>query len=94
MKSIYPLALVLAALSALVGCSHLMPASSEQRIEAAKEKCTLIGFETGTNEHAQCALELEKSYQARATSSGGGMSSLCKWAIQDQDSTGVAVHCN
>ena len=58
-----------------------------------------MGYAHGTKDNSLCVLELEKSYeegkaQSSSSSSGGGMSFLCKDAISRGDSGAINVHCN
>ena len=80
------------------GCAYIYP-TNESRISGYKERCSLIGYSLDTNENSLCVLELEKSYeegkaQRSTSSSGGGMSFMCKNAISSGDSGAINVHCN
>ena len=90
-------------LSALVvyisGCAYYFPPLHAERIEQYKKTCESIGFKPQSSEHANCVLDLEKSYlqgKANKQSSGSssGMSFLCKDAISRGDSGAINVHCN
>ena len=92
----YFLAIVLTV--TITGCSFIYP-TPENRIAKYQDRCALMGFEKGTKENSFCVLELEKSYvqgsaQKSSSSSGRGMSFLCKNAISRGDSGAINVHCD
>ena len=85
----------------LIGCAALNKKAAEDRLEVFSLFCSTYPTEQAS---ADCIKELEMAHQSRPrapqvknynTSSGsGGMSTMCKWAIADNDSGGVMTFCN